>query len=34
MVERQAGRMTAGEAGIYVGETLATAFLSTEQRDR
>jgi AcrR family transcriptional regulator len=34
MVERQAGRMTAGEAGIYVGETLATAFLSSEQRDR
>jgi AcrR family transcriptional regulator len=28
MVERQAGRLTADEAGSYVGETLATAFLA------
>jgi AcrR family transcriptional regulator len=34
MVERQAGRMTADEAGTYVGETLATAFLSDDQRNR
>jgi AcrR family transcriptional regulator len=28
MVERQSGRLTAEEAGRYVGETLATAFLA------
>ena len=28
MVERQAGRMTVEQAGSYVGETVATAFLS------
>jgi hypothetical protein len=34
MVERQAGRMTTDEAGTYVGETLATAFLADRDGDR
>jgi len=34
MVERQAGRMTIAEAGAYVGETLATAFLTPEDGPR
>jgi AcrR family transcriptional regulator len=33
MVERQAGRMTTEEAGSYVGETLATAFLARAAED-
>jgi AcrR family transcriptional regulator len=33
MVERQAGRMTTEEAGSYVGETLATAFLAPAAED-
>jgi AcrR family transcriptional regulator len=34
MVERQAGRMTIEEAGSYVGETVATAFLAESAGDR
>jgi AcrR family transcriptional regulator len=35
MVERQAGRMSTEEAGRYVGETLATAFLASSlEEDR
>ena len=33
MVERQAGRMSTEEAGSYVGETLATAFLAGADED-
>jgi AcrR family transcriptional regulator len=33
MVERQAGRMSTEEAGSYVGETLATAFLAPSEQD-
>jgi AcrR family transcriptional regulator len=33
MVERQAGRMSTEEAGSYVGETLATAFLASSVKD-
>jgi AcrR family transcriptional regulator len=33
MVERQAGRMSTEEAGSYVGETLATAFLASSAED-
>jgi AcrR family transcriptional regulator len=32
MVERRAGRMSSEEAGNYVGETVATAFLAERQR--
>jgi AcrR family transcriptional regulator len=34
MVERQAGRMTVEEAGRYVGETVATAFLAERAEPR